>query len=418
MISKQLLIFGLFIFVVEYYSFVAVRNVIRQTNGSLHGWLFLLYVILSLTTLWSLYAFALYGRSAWPSISIKYFVTIFSVIFIGKLLVGVIMLSADILMIIPNLVSFLFSFKNHPLGTPPEGSRFISRYTFISHTALLIGGVLSAGLAYGISNRYRYQLIRVKVSLKNLPDEFKGLRIIQISDIHCGSFDDPNAVAKGVEAIMNEKPDLILFTGDLVNERAEEVVPYLKIFSQLKAPMGVFSVLGNHDYGDYVSWPSEEAKRENLERLRQHHADMGWRLLLNEHVLLKRNKQQIALIGVENWGARRFAKYGDMKKAVAGLEKADIMTKILLSHDPSHWEAEVRKDYRDIALTLSGHTHGMQFGIDIPGFKWSPVQYVYKQWAGMYQDENQSLYVNRGYGFIGYQGRLGMLPEITLIELA
>jgi len=239
------------------------------------------------------------------------------------------------------------------------------------------------------------------------------MKIIQISDIYSGSFDDPAAVAKGVEPIMNEKPDLIVFTGDLINERAEEVVPYLEIFSRLKAPMGVYSVRGNHDYGDYVTWPSEKAKRENLEMLKQHHADLGWRLLVNEHVLLKRNTQQIALIGPENWGERRFAKYGDMKKAVPGLENADVPTRILLSHDPSHWESEIRKDYRDIAWTLSGHMHGKQFGIDIPGFRGSPVQYVYKQWSGLYQYENQYLYDNRVYRFIGYQGRLGMLPEIS-----
>lgn len=418
MIGKQLLIFGFFVLVVEYYSFVAVRNVLRNTNGTWHLWIFSLYFILSLTTLWSLYAAAHYGRSAWPTVSLKYFVNIFIGILFGKILVAAVMLVADIVMIIPNLVSFFMSFKNHPIGIPPENSRFISRFTFISQTALLIGGVLTAGLAYGISNRYRYQLLRVKLSLKDLPEAFKGLRIIQISDIHSGSLDDPAAVAKGVEAIMNEKPDLIVFTGDLVNDRAAEIVPYLKIFNQLKAPMGVYSILGNHDYGDYVSWLTEESKKENLEMLKQHHADLGWRLLVNEHVLLERNKQQIALIGIENWGARGFAKYGDLKKAVAGLENGDVRMKILLSHDPSHWEAEVRKDYRDIALTLSGHTHGMQFGIDIPGFKWSPVQYVYKQWAGLYQEGNQSLYVNRGFGFIGYQGRLGVLPEITLIELS
>jgi predicted MPP superfamily phosphohydrolase len=257
----------------------------------------------------------------------------------------------------------------------------------------------------------------VNLSLKDLPDEFKGLRIIQISDIHSGSFDDPDAVKEGVDAIMNEKPDLILFTGDLVNDRAIEIEPYLNVFNQLKAPMGVFSVLGNHDYGDYFRWPSEEDKKLNLEQLKKHHAEMGWRLLVNEHVILERNQKQIALIGIENWGARGFTKYGDMKKAVAGLENSNVPVKILLSHDPSHWKAEVRKDYRDIALTLSGHTHGMQFGIDIPGFKWSPVQYVYKQWAGLYQEENQYLYVNRGFGFIGYQGRLGVLPEITMIVL-
>ena len=418
MISKQFLIFGFFIIVVEYYSFVALRNVLRNTNGSVHFWLVSLYLILSLTVLWSLYAAVHYGKSAWPTISLKYFVNIFIGILIGKILVAAIMLLADIVMIIPNLVSFLASFKNHPLGIPPENSRFISRFTFISQMALIIGGVLTGGLAYGISNRYRYQLKRVKLLLKDLPDEFKGLRIIQISDIHSGSLDDPAAVAKGLEMIMNEKPDLIFFTGDLVNNRAGEIVPYLKIFNQLKAPMGIYSVLGNHDYGDYVSWPTEESKKENLAMLKQHHSDLGWRLLVNEHVILERNTQQIALIGIENWGARGFAKYGDMKKAVAGLENGDVAMKILLSHDPSHWEAEVRKDYPDIALTLSGHTHGMQFGIDIPGFKWSPVQYVYKQWAGLYQEENQYLYVNQGFGFIGYQGRLGVMPEITLIELA
>jgi predicted MPP superfamily phosphohydrolase len=216
---------------------------------------------------------------------------------------------------------------------------------------------------------------------------------------------------------MIEKPDLILFTGDLVNNKSEEIVPYIDVFKTLNAPLGVYSVLGNHDYGDYVSWPSDEAKKQNLDRLKQHHADMGWRLLMNEHVILERHNQKLALIGIENWGARGFTKYGDMKKAVAGLEDSNIPVKILLSHDPSHWDAQVRKDYPDIALTLSGHTHGMQFGIEIPGFKWSPVQYLYKQWAGLYQENGQFLYVNRGFGFLGYQGRLGILPEITLIEL-
>ena len=418
MISKQLIFFGLFVLVVEYYTFVAVRTVLRNTSGNIHLWLFLMYAVLSLATLWSLYAFPHYGRSSWPSVSLKYVVNIFIGVFIGKVLIAVIMLIADVIMIIPNLVSFLFSFKDHPVGNPPEGSRFISRFTFISQTALVIGGALTGGLVYGMNNRYRYNLTREKLSIKNLPDEFKGLRIIQISDIHSGSFDDPAAVAEGVEVIMKEKPDLILFTGDLVNDRADEVVPYLNVFNQLKAPLGVYSVLGNHDYGDYVRWSTEEEKKQNLEKLKQHHADLGWRLLVNEHVLLERDNQQIALIGIENWGARGFTKYGDMKKAVAGLENSEVPVKILLSHDPSHWEAEVRKDYKDIALTFSGHTHGMQFGIDIPGFKWSPVQYVYKHWAGLYQAEDQYLYVNRGFGFIGYQGRLGILPEITVIELA
>ncbi len=412
-----MLFFGLFVVVVEYYSFVAMRTILRDANGSYNWWMFIGYLIVSLVTLWSLYAFPNYARSSWPSVSFKYFVNIFIGVFIGKVIIAIIMLLADILLAIPNLISFLLSFKNHPAGSPPEGSRLIGRFTFISQIALVIGGALTAGLVYGMRNRYRYKLTPVKLSLKNLPDEFKGLRIIQISDIHSGSFDDPEAVAEGVEAIMQEKPDLILFTGDLVNYSAKEIVPYKEVFNKLKAPMGVYSVLGNHDYGDYYHWPSHEEKKQNLEQLKQHHADMGWRLLVNEHVFLERNKKQIALIGIENWGARGFTKYGDMKKAVAGLENSDVPVKILLSHDPSHWDAEVRKDYRDIALTLSGHTHGMQFGIEIPGFKWSPVQYIYKNWAGLYQEENQYLYVNRGFGFLGYQGRLGVLPEITLIEL-
>ena len=417
MINK-FLFFGLIVLLVEYYSFVAVRSVIKQTPDSIHGYLFLLYIILSLVTLCGFFALSHYGRGVWPSVTLKYAVNMLVGVFIGKFLVATILLFTDVALLIPNLISFANSFKSHPIGSPPEGSRFMSRFTFISQLALGVGALVTLGLGYGIRNRYRYQLKKVKLSLKNLPSEFKGLRIIQISDIHSGSLDDPEAVAKGVDLIMREKPDLILFTGDLVNNQAEEVNPYLKIFGQLKAPMGVYSVLGNHDYGDYVSWPSEVAKRENLDALKQHHADLGWRLLLNEHVLLELNSQQIALIGIENWGARGFAKYGDMKKAVAGLEHVNVPIKILLSHDPSHWEAEVRKEYRDIDLTLSGHTHGMQFGIDIPGFKWSPVQYVYKQWAGLYQEDNQSLYVNRGYGFIGYQGRVGILPEITLIELS
>ncbi len=417
MINK-FLFFGLIVLLVEYYSFVAVRSVIKQTPDSIHGYLFLLYIILSLVTLCGFFALSHYGRGVWPSVTLKYAVNMLVGVFIGKFLVATILLFTDVALLIPNLISFANSFKSHPIGSPPEGSRFMSRFTFISQLALGVGALVTLGLGYGIRNRYRYQLKKVKLSLKNLPSEFKGLRIIQISDIHSGSLDDPEAVSKGVDLIMREKPDLILFTGDLVNNQAEEVNPYLKIFGQLKAPMGVYSVLGNHDYGDYVSWPSEVAKRENLDALKQHHADLGWRLLLNEHVLLELNSQQIALIGIENWGARGFAKYGDMKKAVAGLEHVNVPIKILLSHDPSHWEAEVRKEYRDIDLTLSGHTHGMQFGIDIPGFKWSPVQYVYKQWAGLYQEDNQSLYVNRGYGFIGYQGRVGILPEITLIELS
>ena len=415
--SKQFLIFCLFILVVEYYSFVAVRSALRHTSSGFQLVMFIVYGLLSLAVLWSFYAMPHWFRTSWPSLTVKYTVNILIGVFLGKVLITAIMLITDMIMVVPNMISFFFSFKNHPVGSPPDGSRFISRFTFISQTALFLGGALTTGLTYGMTNRYRYKIRNIRVQLKDLPEEFKGLKIAQISDIHSGSFDDPEAVSKGVASIMMEKPDLILFTGDLVNNKAEEIVPYMDIFNVLKAPLGVYSILGNHDYGDYVSWPSDEAKKQNLEQLKQHHAALGWRLLMNEHVILERNNQQLALIGIENWGARGFTKYGDMEKAMAGLENSNIPVKILLSHDPSHWDAQVRKDYQDISLTLSGHTHGMQFGIDIPGFRWSPVQYFYNQWAGLYQEQNQYLYVNRGFGFIGYQGRLGILPEITMIEL-
>ena len=415
--SKQFLIFGLFILFVEYYSFVAMRSVLRNSSSGFQLGMYILYGVLSLAVLWSFYAMPHWFRTAWPSLTVKYIVNILIGVFLGKVLIAAILLVTDLIMVIPNIVSFFYSFKHHPAGSPPDGSRFISRLTFISQTALFLGAALTTGLAYGMTNRYRYKIRRVRVLLKDLPAEFKGMKIAQISDIHSGSFDNPEAVSEGITSIMNEKPDLILFTGDLVNNKAEEIVPYMDVFKVLKAPLGVYSILGNHDYGDYVSWPTDEAKKQNLEQLKQHQADMGWRLLMNEHVILERNKQQLALIGIENWGARGFTKYGDMEKAVTGLKDLNIPIKILMSHDPSHWEAQVRKDYQDIALTLSGHTHGMQFGIEIPGFKWSPVQYLYKQWAGLYQEQNQYLYVNRGFGFIGYQGRLGILPEITMIEL-
>jgi predicted MPP superfamily phosphohydrolase len=212
------------------------------------------------------------------------------------------------------------------------------------------------------------------------------------------------------------EPDIIFFTGDLVNNVADEMEDLKKVFSRLKAPLGVYSILGNHDYGDYVPWESQEAKAANLEKLKAIHREMGWRLLLNEHVPIERGGEQIALIGVENWGAKaRFSKYGDLSKAYEGSDKYPF--KVLLSHDPSHWEAEVCKHYADIDLVFSGHTHGMQFGVEIPGFRWSPVQYVYRQWAGLYQKEHQKLYVNRGFGFLGYPGRVGILPEITYMEL-
>ena len=292
----------------------------------------------------------------------------------------------------------------------------ISRSAFLSWMGIGVGSSLFGTLLYGFSNKYNYKIKRVPLAFSNLPKAFKGLKIVHISDIHSGSFNDKAAVNHGIDLILKEKADLILFTGDLVNDRHDEMLEYKDIFGRLNAPMGVFSTLGNHDYGDYASWPSDAAKKQNLESLKQLQKGMGWRLLMNEHVVFERGGEQIVLLGIENFGAKgRFPKYGRMQDAYPGTEK--IPFKILMSHDPSHWDYQVKKEYKDIDLMLSGHTHGMQFGLENPYFKWSPVQWMYKQWAGLYEEGKQKLYVNRGFGFIGYPGRVGIMPEITVIEL-
>jgi len=307
------------------------------------------------------------------------------------------------------------SFSGATDGPVTEAEK-ISRSVFLSWTGMIMGGGLFGSLLYGFNNKYRYQLKRFQMAFESLPSSFKGMKIVHISDIHAGSFTDKAAVIRGVEKILHENPDIIFFSGDLVNNKADEMVEYMDVFSRLKAPMGVYSILGNHDYGDYFQWENKDEKIANLERVKQVHADLGWKLLINENIELNRNGDKIVVIGIENWSAKaRFSKYGSLKKAFD--KAADYPFKILLSHDPSHWDAEVRKSYPAIDLTLSGHTHGMQFGVEIPGFKWSPVQYVYKQWAGLYEEGTQKLYVNRGFGFIGYPGRVGILPEITVIEL-
>lgn len=336
-------------------------------------------------------------------------------IFLAKLIAAVFFLFDDIRRGIQWLSGKLF-FKNTEGEDLQEGER-ISRSVFISWLGLGVGGGLFTSLVYGFSNKYDYRLRKVNLSFPNLPASFKGMKIIHISDIHSGSLSNKEAVQRGVEKILEQKPDLILFTGDLVNNEAVEMDGFTEVFKQLEAPMGVYSILGNHDYGDYHEWPDADTKKRNLESLKQLQAGMGWRLLMNEHVILERNAEQIAILGIENWSSKaRFPKYGRMDQAYAGTEK--IPFKILMSHDPSHWDSQVRTEYADIDLMLSGHTHGMQFGVEIPWLKWSPVQYVYKQWAGLYQHGSQKLYVNRGFGFIGYPGRVGILPEITLIELA
>ena len=292
----------------------------------------------------------------------------------------------------------------------------IPRSTFLSWMGVGLSSTLFFSLLYGFGNKYNYKVIKKKIALKGLPASFKGFKIIHISDIHSGSLKDKAAVLKGIELIEKQSADMVLFTGDLVNDRATEMYDWMDVFSKIKAPHGVFSTLGNHDYGDYVKWDTAEEKKQNLEALKKVHQDLGWRLLMNENKSIEKNGEKIKIVGIENWGAKaRFPKYGKMDLAMQGVSKEDVA--ILLSHDPSHWEAEVIPKYASIQLTLSGHTHGMQFGLENPYFKWSPVQWVYKQWAGIYDNKDQQLYVNRGFGFLGYPGRVGILPEITLIEL-
>ncbi len=349
----------------------------------------------------------------WPKFIRTYMFATIVGVFLGKLLTFLFLLVDDIRRGVTWLVTRLFGEQTVDASQIAQG---ISRSVFLSWIGIAAGGSLFATLLYGFSNKYKYEVRRVKMVFNKLPSSFKGLKIVHISDIHSGSFTNKKAVEKGVQRILKEKADLILFTGDLVNDRATEMEDYMDVFSKLKAPLGVYSTLGNHDYGDYASWDSAAAKQLNLEKLKDVHKQLGWRLLMNEHVVLQKEKDQIALLGIENWSAKsRFPKYGKMSEAYRGTEKYPF--KILMSHDPSHWDAEVRPEYKDVDLMLAGHTHGMQFGVEIPGFRWSPIQYMYKEWAGLYEEGNQRLYVNRGFGFIGYPGRVGILPEITVIEL-
>jgi len=284
--------------------------------------------------------------------------------------------------------------------------------------ALALGAGLFALLVYGIvRNRHRYEVVHQSIPIKNLPEGLVGLTIAQISDVHSGSFSSSKPIERGIEMMNALKPDLVFFTGDLVNNVATEIEPYIPTFSKIKAKYGVYSILGNHDYGDYVRWSSIEMKQHNLKKLINNHRLLGWDLLLNEHRKLHINGEDLAIIGVENFsGNPRFSKYGNLAQAYAGSE--EIPTKLLLSHDPSHWKYEIIKRFKDIAVTFSGHTHGMQFGFQFfKKIKWSPVQYAYREWLGLYQEGAQYLYVNRGFGYLAYPGRVGMLPEITFFTL-
>jgi hypothetical protein len=291
------------------------------------------------------------------------------------------------------------------------------RRVFISQIALLIASIPASALFIGMMRgKYSYRVIKHALSFDNLPHDFNGFRIAHISDFHCGSFDDEKKLRYGIEMINDQNPDVILFTGDMVNNIAKEIYPWKALISSLKAPHGKFAVLGNHDYGDYINWDSNEEKKENLNHLISLLEDMGFKVLLNNSTKISINNASISLIGVENWGKGKFKKNGDLDLAIRDIDSSDF--KILMSHDPSHWEQKVISHKEHIDLTLSGHTHGMQFGIEIPGWiKWSPIQYKYKYWAGIYKEKNQFINVNRGFGFLAYPGRVGIYPEISILEL-
>lgn len=401
-------------FLIDTYVFQAIKAVSSSVSPRTRNIIFIVYWTLSIIAILGFLLFVLTAPGFLPRKVRTYLFATVMGLFISKLIAVVFFLVDDLRRIIQWVTGRLLFSNTEGDQITSEG---ISRSVFLSWIGLAVGGGLFSTLIYGFSNKYKYQLRRIKLSFDNLPVGFKGLKIIHISDIHSGSFTNKEAVLHGVHEILAEKADIILFTGDLVNDKATEMNDYMDIFSQLKAPMGVYSTFGNHDYGDYVSWPIDGvSKAQNLEDLKVVHAKLGWRLLMNEHVILEKSGDKIALIGIENWSNKaRFPKHGRMDLAYPGSEKYPF--KILMSHDPSHWDGQVRTKYPDIDLMLSGHTHGMQFGIEIPGLKWSPVQYIYKQWAGLYENENQKLYVNRGYGFIGYPGRVGVMPEITVIEL-
>lgn len=397
----------------DLYVFQVIKALASGATEKTKLVVYCIYWVVSIAAAGTMFLIPYINFDAWPKSARTYIFATILGLFFAKLVASVFFLVDDIRRIAMWILGKVFPAMGAQYASD---GKFISRSAFLSWVGIGLGGGLFATLIYGFSNKYNYHVREVALGFENLPESFKGLKIVHISDIHSGSFTNKKAVQKGIDKILEQQPDIILFTGDLVNDRSGEMLDYIDIFSQLKAPMGVYSTLGNHDYGDYVNWESPQAKQANLEEVKKVHAKLGWRLLMNEHVSLEKNGDAIGLLGIENWSAlARFPKHGRMDLAYPGAEK--FAFKILMSHDPTHWDAQVRPEYGDIDLTLSGHTHGMQFGLENPYFKWSPVQWVYKQWAGLYEEGRQKLYVNRGYGFIGYPGRVGILPEITVITL-
>lgn len=413
--SFRIFIILLILFAIDLYVFQGVKILLQHKSVTTQRTVNYIYWIVALFCLSVILIGNIYDWHQWNKAFRTYSFAFIVTVYFSKLFVVLFLLIDDVL----RLFRWTGSFINDTFFNTDKkrGTNGISRYEFITKLGFLIAAVPFASMIYGmLRGPNRYDLRKVKITSPNLPENFHGLKVLQISDLHVGSFLNAEPLQHAVELILGQKPDVIFFTGDLVNDRYVEAVEFFDVLKKIQAPMGVYSILGNHDYGDYYHWGSAEEKKTNLDNLKNFHGKLGWKLLLNEHAYIDREGQQIGLIGIENWSAHgNFSRYGDMKKATAGFEPKTF--NVLLSHDPSHWHAEVTKNYSYVDLTLSGHTHGFQFGVEIPGFKWSPVQYIYREWADLYSDGKQNLYVNRGLGWIGYPGRVGILPEITVFEL-
>jgi len=402
---------------IDFYSYQAVRSATADSSIAVRRAARLLFWGFTAFSLLTFFAAFIWQFETWPRPLRAYLFSTIMIVILGKFLIIAVLFGEDITRAIRWIAEFISGGQQTTSGMPS-----ISRSKFIGQVAVALGGIpIALGIHGMVKNAYNYKIHRERIALPNLPESFNGLKIVQISDIHSGSFVSSSPVEKGVDMILNEKPDLVFFTGDMVNYLANEMDEFIDVFKRVKAKEGVFSIFGNHDYADYVRFPNHEAavagKEANRQRMIGVHRSMGWDILMNENRILRRGNDSLAIIGCENWSARRgFHTYGDMAQAYSGAEKADV--RILLSHDPTHWDGEITNKYKDIDITFSGHTHGAQFGVEIPGYiKWSPVKYLYKQWAGLYQEGSQYLYVNRGFGFLGYHGRIGILPEITVVEL-
>ena len=400
------IIFIAIIGVADFYAFQTLRTLTKS------NWWYALYWVFTIAVLGNfIYQFYNFNRGNGFSHANAYAVGFLIAMVVPKLILIIAMLGEDIFRV-PQAIYSYFTQNNNL-----EGNHFPERRKFISQIALGLAAIPLASILYGIyKGKYNFKVLKYTLHFEDLPKAFDGYKLTQISDIHSGSFDNINKVEYAIDLINEQQSDVILFTGDMVNNKAEEMKPYVEIFKKLKAKDGLYSVLGNHDYGDYVRWESEKAKKQNLEDLKSLQKDIGFELLLNENRFIEKDGERIAIVGVENWGKGGFKKAGDLKKASELVNKDDF--KILMSHDPSHWDAEVVNAPYHYHLTLSGHTHGMQFGIEIPGwFKWSPVKWRYKQWAGIYEAMGQYINVNRGFGYLAFPGRVGIWPEITVIEL-